>query len=177
MINNRRGAITDAIYVPAFITILVATIFIGVYVWAAFSSGIVDVVADTPQNKTVVDAVNQIGIGISSFDYMLPIIVVGLLIVSLIFAFKTGASVVYAVVSIIMWAFAMLMAAVYTDIFEAFSTSFPATATSLPIITFIMTNMRWIVLAWLFLLSIVMFSRNKTEDQQLASTERVFAGA
>ena len=107
---------------------------------------------------------------------MFPIIVVGLMLVSLIFAFKTGASVMYAVLSLVFWAFAMLMASVFTNIFGAFQDSFPAIATTLPIITFIMNNMKWVVLMWLFLICIVMFTRNKIEDEKISDAERMMYG-
>ena len=117
---------------------------------------------------------NNIQIGLMSFDYMFPFLVIGLLTVSLIFAFKTGASVIYAVLSIIMWAFALIISAIFTNIFGQFELSFPTLATSLPIITYLMNNMKWIVLVWLFLITVIMFSRNRAEEQQMASPDQVF---
>ena len=87
------------------------------------------------------------------------------MLVSLILAFKTGAGIIYAFLSLIAWAFALLMSAVYTNVFELFEVNFPIVATNYPILVFIMANMKWIVLAWVFLLSLVMFTRNKNEDK------------
>jgi len=172
--KNKKGALTDAIFVPVYLVVLVATLFIGLYVWNSFRTGMTDIVANTPQNSTVVEAMGIIQVGMSSFDYMFPILVVGLLIVSLIFAYKTGAGVIYAVVSIVLWGFAMLISWVLTEVFDNFATSFPTVAADSPIITLIMSNMKWLVLVWLFLISIVMFTRNKQEEQQLAAAESAF---
>jgi hypothetical protein len=174
MIKNKKGALTDSIFVPAYLVLIVATIFIGLYVWFAFSSGMADVVANTPQNETVISAMDNINIGMSSFDYMFPIMVVGLLITSLIFAYKTGAGVIYAVLSLILWGVALIMSWVYTVTFEQFVSSFPTIAASTPIIFYIMSNIKWLVLGWLFLISIVMFTRNKQEEQQLSAAEVAF---
>lgn len=166
----------DAVTVPAYLVILAATIVIALYIWATFKTTMIDVVSTTPQNATVYNAITDIQIGMSSFDYMFPIIVVGLLIVSLIFAYKTGSGVIYAVISIVLWAVAMLMSAVFTNIFETFEVTFPSTIALLPIISYVMHNIKWLVLGWLFLISIVMFSRNKQEEQQLAAAELAFGG-
>ena len=173
---NKKAAITDAVYTPIYLTLIVATIFIGLYVWSAFKTTMTDMVSTTPQNSTVVNAMNTIQTGMSSFDYMFPIMVVGLLIISLIFAYKTGAGVVYAIISLVLWGLAMLISWVLTTVFEQFATSFPTIAASSPIITYIMTNMKWLVLGWLFLISIVMFSRNSTEEKNLAASEMAYGG-
>ena len=46
--------------------------------------------------------------------------------------------------------------------------------TTFIISNFLMTNMKWIVLGWLALISVVMFSRNKNETEAMSSSERVF---
>jgi hypothetical protein len=40
--------------------------------------------------------------------------------------------------------------------------------------TYIMMNMKWFVLAWLFLISVVMFTRNKREEQVLSAAEAMY---
>jgi hypothetical protein len=39
---------------------------------------------------------------------------------------------------------------------------------------YLMLNMKWIVLGWLAIITIVIFSRNKQETQNIASSEMVF---
>lgn len=173
---NKKASLMDSIMIPTYLVIIVATLFIGLYVWEAFKVGMTDVVANTPQNESVINAMTSIQVGMSSFDYMFPILVVGLLIVSLIFAYKTGAGIIYAIVSLILWGFAMLISWVLTSIFEQFATSFPSIAAASPIITYIMSNIKWLVLAWIFLLSIVMFSRNSVDEKLLAAQEAAYGG-
>jgi len=175
---SKKSSMSDPIFGVAKLLAVAITIFIGIYVWLAFSNTmptLINQAGFTPaQNSSIYEAMNNIQIGLMSFDYMFPFLVIGLLIVSLIFAFKTGASVIYAVLSIIMWAFALIISAIFTNIFGQFELSFPTLATSLPIITYLMNNMKWIVLVWLFLITVIMFSRNRAEEQQMASSDQVF---
>lgn len=172
---NKKGAITDTIFVPIFLLILVITTFVGLYVWISFQAAMTTTVANTAANATVVNAMNDIRTGLNTFDYVFPILFVGLLLMSLIFAFKTGSSVIYAFLSLILWGFALLMSAVITNIFSTFLAGFPAEiSTQYSIMTYMLLNIKWIVLAWLFLISAIMFTRTKREDQNLAASEMAF---
>jgi hypothetical protein len=173
---SKKGAVTDAIFLPIFITTIACTIFIAIYVWITFQTNFSLLVADTPHNATIVEAMNNISGGLQSFDYMFPFIVIGLLVISLIFAYKTGASVLYAFISIVLWGFAMLISALLTNIFGQFEVSFPDIAASFTTLTFIMNNMKFFVLVWLFLLGIVMFTRDKKEEKQISASEAVWGG-
>jgi len=164
---NKKASIQDPITVGAVILSIMITIFVMMYVWYAFDTNIRDVVADSPGNATIVDTLDSLTVTYSYIDYMIPILVGGLMILSLIFAFKTGASIVYSFLSLLVWAFAFLMAAIYTNVFEQFKFTFPTVSANFPIIVFIMDNFKWIVLAWLFLISLVMFSKNRSEDKSL----------
>lgn len=169
----------DPIYVPVFLLVIAITIFLSFYVWTTFSTNITPILNGTNavtvgnQNKTL-EALTDIQTSFDSFDYAFPFLVGGLMIVSLVFAYKRGASVIYTVISIVAWALALLLSAVFTNIFGSFQTTFPSVAASLPIITYIMNNMKWIVIFWLALIALIMFTRDKKEDQQIASAERVF---
>ena len=174
--KSKKGAVTDAIFIPVFLLTIAATIFIGMYVWGVFRVNFADVVANTPQNATVVEAMDNISIGYESIDYMFPFIVIGLLIISLIFAYKTGASILYAFISIVLWGFAMLIASLITNIFGQFELAFPAIATAYPIIVFFMDNMKWLVLAWLFLICVIMFTRTSKEEKLISASEAAFGG-
>jgi hypothetical protein len=107
---------------------------------------------------------------------MIPFVVGGLLIASTVMAFRRGASVLYIGLALIFWVLALLLSSVFSDIFTQFSSSsiFSTTILSFPILSWVMANMQWIVLGWLFVISVVMFSRNKREEQQLASAEASF---
>jgi hypothetical protein len=100
----------------------------------------------------------------------------GLMIVSLIFAFKTGSSVIYAILSILMWAFALLLSSIFTNIFLEFSSNFPDATANFPIANYIMINIKWVVLFWLFLISVVMFTRSSKENEVISASETAFGG-
>ena len=181
MLQSKRGSLMDAIYVPIFIMIVIMTAFIGLYVYMQFQSNFTSVVANSvgngitaEQNTTLQNVMTDIRGSLNLMDSMMPIIVAGLLIVSLIFAFRTGASIVYAVVSLILWGFALMLSVIYTNMFEQFASFFPAQAAAFPIMVYIMANMRYIVLFWLFLTGIVMLTRNKQEEQSISASEMVY---
>ena len=156
----------DPITMGSIILTCAITIFVIMYFWGAFGDTMKIAVSDTASNDTVVDAIDNLTVIYSYIDYGIPMLVGGLMLVSLILAFKTGAGIIYAFLSLIAWAFALLMSAVYTNVFEMFSVNFPAIAANFPILVFIMENMKWIVLAWVFLISLIMFTRTKKEDAQ-----------
>lgn len=165
---NRKASLQDAIFMPMFILVIGITAFIAFYIWSNFSTTFQTITNSTASNQTINAALADIQVGFNTIDYMFPFIVGGLLIVSMIFAFKTGASVIYAFLSIIFWGFALMMSVIFTNIFGTFQDTFPEVALHFPILIWIMNNMKWIVLIWAFLISVVMFSRNQREDQMLA---------
>jgi hypothetical protein len=176
---NKKGALTDAIFVPAYILLLTITMFIGLYVWLQFQNGMTSTVANSPwisatHNATIINDMASITLSLQGMDYVVPLLVAGLLIVSLVFAFRTGASILYGFVSIILWGFALLMSAVYTNVFETFISSMPDIALQYPIATYLLLNVKWIVLGWLFVISVVMFTRTKREEQNLAAAELAY---
>ena len=162
---GKKASIMDPITVGAVILACAITIFIMMNFWGAFDAAIRDTVSNSPANESVSDTLTELTTIYSYIDYMIPMLVGGLMLVSLILAFKTGAGIIYAFLSLIAWAFALLMSAVYTNVFELFEVNFPIVATNYPILVFIMANMKWIVLAWVFLLSLVMFTRTSKEDK------------
>jgi hypothetical protein len=167
-------SLQDSIYVPIYLLTVAITIFIGIFVWMSFQANMSIMVAGGPYETLINNAMNQIQAGLDSFDYVFPILIVGLLVVSLAFAFRTGASMVYAFLAIIMWGLALLISAILANIFSTFVVNFPTVSATFPLITYIMLNIKWLVLAWLFLLSAVMFTRNKREDQMIASAEMAY---
>jgi len=180
--KSKRASLKDAIYVPIYLLVIASTIFVAVYVWYSFqtsmtetvNNGVLSGVLSAPSNTTIINAMSDIRGSLQSMDYMFPFIVAGLLMISLIFAFKSGASVLYTFLSIIFWALALLISAILTNIFGQFQMSFPTIATDYPIIVYLMNNMKWIVLAWLALISIVMFTRNKEDDSRIKSMETMY---
>ncbi len=167
--GNKKGSVNDPITVGAVILTVFMTAFIMMYVWFAFSDQISSVVQNSPANESVQGVLTDLTLTYSYLDYMMPMLVGGLMIVSLILAFKTGAGVIYMFLSYIAWGFAILMATVYTNVFEEFGTAFPTVSGEFPIMVYIMGNFKWIVLGWVFLISLVMFTKNSRESKELNS--------
>ena len=173
---SKRGSLYDSIAVPIYLLLIACTIFIAYYVWVTFA-GNFQSISDTvilPDGGNLTEVVDDITISIGYLDYMYPLLVLGLLIVSLIFAFKTGSSVIYSYVSIVMWVLALMISVILSNTFELFETNFTSIGGSFLVISFVMGNMKWICLIWAFLISLVMFTRDQKETQQLAAAERVF---
>lgn len=165
--KSKKGSVNDPIAMGAVLLTLGITIFIVFYLWTGFSTAILSSTDNLAGFDEANSTIQTLTASYAAIDYMIPLLTVGFMLVSLILAFKTGASITYAFLSLISWGFAILMATVYTNIFEAFSVSFPVVANTYPILTYIMFNFKWIVIGWLFLISIVMFTRNKQEDTSL----------
>ena len=176
LLENKKGSIADPIMVGAYILAVAMTLFIIVYVWYSFDTNIRDAVGMSPANSTIVSTLDSLTQTYNSLDYMIPVLVGGLMLVSLVFAFKTGANVIYAFLSIFIWALSILFANVFTMVFEEFSGNFPSVASNFPILVFIMSNMKWITLGWVLLIAIVMFSRNKSEDKALTTGLETYYG-
>lgn len=169
-------SVSDIIFGPAKILAIVITFFVAVFVWSSFNTLVIDnfvPVLGSDSQTAMNSTLSNITTGINTIDYTIPIIVFGLLIVSLIFAFKSGANVVYSVLSIIMWVFALILSAIFTNTYLQVDSTLNLGGTMV-ISDFIMTNLKWIVLGWAALVSIVMFSRNKQETEAISASERAF---
>lgn len=176
---NKKASLADSVLVPAYILAIAMTIFIAYFVWTSFITAFTPLATNVnlPDGRNLTSVMSEATVSIGYLDYMFPMIVAGLMLVSLIFAYKTGANVIYAYVSVILWVLALIMSAVYSNVFEMFAASFPTESSLFPTVSYIMLNIKWIVLAWAVLISVVMFTRNSNEratNQAFASTERSF---
>lgn len=179
LLLNKKASMLDAVYGPAKLLGCAIAIFIGVFIWMSFNTAFQPMTDNmTPaHNSSIQEAITNVQIGLYSVDYVFPFLVFGLLLVSLIFAYKVGANVIYAVLSLVLWALAMIFSAIFTNVFGAFEATFPQVAAVLPILTYLMNNMKWIVLVWLFLISIVMFTRSTRETSSIAAQEAFYTGS
>jgi len=167
--KNKKGSLYDPITMGAILLTVAITFFLAFYIWTSISTNFKIAAIGSAGEELINQTVDNLTITYSSMDYMVPLVVVAFMIISLVLAFKTGANIVYGFFSIIAWGFAILISIVYQDIFELFINNFPTVASEFPILSFIMTNMKWIVLSWVFLISMVMFTRNKKEDVELTT--------
>jgi hypothetical protein len=176
MFRNKKASVADSVFVPIYILVIAMTMFVGYYVWSTFVTNFTPLATNVNISSTenLTRVMSDITVSMGYFDYMFPFLVFGLLLVSLIFAFKTGASIVYAFVSIFMWALAVIMSIVYAEIFRVFELQFTAIGGNFLIVSYIMANIKWISLIWAFLISVVMFTRNKSEEGAMMSSDQAF---
>ena len=167
--RNKKGSLIDAIMMPAMIMVIGMTTLLDMYIWVNFQDTMAEVVAEKSYNATMVKAMDEIKSSYATIDYMFPVIVGGLLLISLLFAYKSGAGVVYIFVSLFLWIFALLMSAVYNNIFEKFAESFTSVSGDFGVLMYVNMNLKWLVLLWLVLISLVMFTRNKSDENNIVA--------
>lgn len=176
---NKRGSIADAIYVPIFLLVIAVTTLISYFVWNSFDTGFTQVISRSGNSSVTYNittqAMSNVGSALRTIDYMYPLMFIGLLAVSLLFAYMTGASIIYAFVSLFFWAVAMMLSFLFENIFEAVSNTLNTTTPYFPIMSYLMNNAHLVVLAWLLLISIVMFTRSKKDDESISASERAFS--
>jgi len=180
---NKKGSLADSITGPITILIVGFTMIIAVFIFNAVSGFFLSMPLQaningngSAINNSIATAVNGLTPAFQTFDYMVPFLVGGLLIASTVLAFRRGASVVYIGFSLIFWALAMLLTSVFSNVFFTIVATpiLVATNAQFPILNWIMGNLNIVVLGWLFILSVVMFTRNKREDQAISAAEATY---
>jgi len=173
---NNRGSLADTVYGPIYLLIIGITMVVCFYLWNTTAASFLALPSTQAVNQSINTTITGINPAFNTFDYMIPFVVGGLLITSTILAYKRGASILYIGLALIFWVLALMLSAVFSNVFIEFTTNplFTSTMTSFPILNWVMTNIKWVVLGWLFVLSIVMFSRNKREEQNISAAEQAF---
>jgi hypothetical protein len=175
MFSDKRGSLVDPIYSSAYILKISITIFLGLVIWLGFQGVMSSVIIGSPSEIILTSVMSQLQTAYFSIDYVFPFLIGGLLLLSLIFAFKTGANILWGILSIIVWIIALLMATVFTNVYIAVSDKFPTIIAQMPIMDIIMMNLRWFVLFWIAAICAVMFRKNEAEDAQ-SQVQRRFYG-
>lgn len=173
-IYSKKGSVVDPILSSAYLLKVVITLIICIIVWVSFQAIMQDVVSGGSSETVVNSALTTLAEAYFSIDYMFPVLVGGLLIVSTIFAFKTGANYAWGILSIIMWAISILLATVFTNVYILVTNEYPDIITTMPIMDAIMINLRWVVLFWLVIICAVMFRKNNQEDENSEMSRRVY---
>lgn len=171
---NKKGSLMDPILSGAYILKVVITIFIALAIWFGFQTAMGEAIAGTSSESLLTPIMTSLTSAYTSIDYMFPFLVGGLLTISMIFAFKTGANFIWAIVSILFWALAVLFATVFTNVYIAVSNEFPTIYAQMPIMDIIMLNMRWLALGWIAAITAVMFRKNNVEDEASEIQRRAY---
>jgi hypothetical protein len=171
---DKRGSVVDPILSSAYILKIAVTIFICLTVWVSFQAVMSSIVSGKSSETVINSALSILTEAYFSFDYMFPLIVGGLMLISIIFAFKTGTNIIWGILSIIVWGITILLATVFTNVYISVSNQFPILVASMSIMDMIMINLRWIVLFWLAIICAVMFRKNNQEDEASEMSRRVY---
>lgn len=164
----------DPILSSAYILKIVVTIIIALIIWGSFNSVMSTVLVGQHAEPILTPVLATLTSAYQSFDYMFPFLVGGLMIVSLIFAFKTGANYVWGILSLLFWALTVLLTTVFQNVYIIITNQFPQVITQNPIMDAIMMNMRWVALAWIAILSAVMFRKDNKEDENSEISRRAY---
>ena len=168
-LKNRIGSVADPITTGAILLAVAITIIIGYVVWDGFATNFATVGNVTSHNQTIIDSVDAITEYYSWFDYAIPMLVGAFMLLSLVAAYRTGTSAIFAPISLLLWAIAMIMAWVYHETYDQFILEFTDASSIFIVLGWVMNNIIWITLIWIFLIAVVMFTRNKSEDDALRS--------
>ena len=176
MIKDKRGSLVDPIFGGAYILKVALTILIAVFIWFSFQTAMVEVIPGQPSETTLTEVMATLSDIYLSMDYLFPLVVGGLLIVSTIFAYKTGSNIILGFFAILFWSIALLMAALFVNVYLAVSAEFPAMYIQYPIMDLIMINLLWMVLFWVAIITAVMFRKNNVEDDASSKVTGSFYG-
>jgi len=174
--GNKKGSLMDPILSGAYIIKIVVTIFIAIAVWIGFQSVMTQTISggNDPSGGLLSSIMTDLQSAYFSIDYMFPFLIGGLMLISIIFAFKTGSNIIWGIFSLIVWAIALLMATVFQNVYIMVSNQFPTIYASMPVMDIIMMNMRWVVLFWIAAITAVMFRKSNAEDDTSEMSRRFY---
>jgi len=175
-LKNKKGSVSDPITTGAVLLTVAITIIIGYTVWAAFATNFATVGNVTSHNETIINSLDAITEYYSWFDHTIPMLVGAFMLLSLVAAYRTGTSAIFAPISLLLWAIAMIMAWVYHETYSQFILEFTDASSIFLLLGWTMNNIIWITLIWVFLIAMVMFTRNKEEDDALLSGQAAYYG-
>lgn len=173
---GKRGSLADPIFSGAYILKVAVTILICLFVWVSFQTLMAQTIAGSSSEGVLTSVMSTLRASYYSMDYMFPFLIGGLLLISTIFAYKTGSNYLWGILSIIMWGVALLMSSVFVNVYLAISDKFPAIYAAMPIMDLIMSNLLWFTLFWLGIISAVMFRKSNAEDDSSGGMNGRFYG-
>ncbi len=161
---NKRGALPDVIFGGAYLLKVSVTIVICVFIWVSFQALMIEEIQGKPSETVLTNVMTTLTNAYYSMDYLFPFVIGGLLIISTIFAYKTGSNILLGAISIIIWIVAIVLAALFVNIYITVTNEFPTIYAAFPVMDIIMSNLHFFSLGWLTIITLVMFRKNNKED-------------
>jgi len=161
---NKKGGLPDVIFGGAEFLKIAITIIICIFVWVSFTALMSDTIQGSPDESIIDSVMDGLTAAYYSMDYLFPLVVLGFLIVSTIFAFKTGSNIVLGVISFLMWVIAVILSSLFVNVYLTVTDQFPTIYAAFPIMDIIMSNLHFFTLGWIAIITLVMFRKNNQED-------------
>ena len=164
---NKRGGIPDVIFGGAYLLRISIVIIICIFIWLSFQSLMAETIAGSSSEGVITSVMDTLTSAYYSIDYLFPLLVGGLLLISTVLAYKTGANILLGVLSFIFWIVAVILAALFVNVYLTITEEFPTIYAAFPIMDIIMSNLHFFTLGWLAIITLVMFRKNNKEDVSL----------
>lgn len=161
---NKRGSITDVIFGGAYLLKIAVTIIICLFVWISFQTLMLETVQGSPSEPVITSVMSTLTSAYYSMDYLFPFIVGALLLISTIFAYRTGSNILLGAISFVIWIIALILSALFVNVYLTVTDEFPAIYAAFPVMDIIMGNLHFFTLGWLSIITLVMFRKNNKED-------------
>lgn len=167
---NKKGSLVDVIFGGAYLLKVAVTIVLVMFIWISFQALMAETVAGKPSEGVIDSVMATLTSAYYSMDYLFPFIIGGLLLISTIFAYRTGSNILLGAISLILWVVAVILAALFVNVYITVTNEFPAIYAAFPIMDVIMSNLHLFTLGWLAIITLVMFRKNNKEDSSGMNT-------
>lgn len=161
---NKKGSLQDVIFGGAYLLKVAVTIVIMMFIWISFQALMAETIEGKPSESVITSVMATLTSAYYSMDYLFPFLVGGLLLISTIFAYRTGANILLGAISFIIWIIAVILAALFVNVYLAVTDQFPLIYAAFPVMDIIMSNLHFFSLGWLAIITLVMFRKNNKED-------------
>ena len=166
---NKKGSLVDVIFGGAYFLKVAVTIIICVFIWLGFQSLMAQTIAGKSSESLITSVMSSLTSAYYSMDYLFPFIVGGLLLISTVFAYKTGSNILLGAISFLFWVISVLLSALFVNVYLTVTDEFPTIYSAFSIMDIIMSNLHFFTLGWLAIITLVMFRKNNKEDATLDS--------
>lgn len=163
-IKGKKGSLVDVIFGGSYLLKVSVTIIISVFVWLSFQTLMAQTISGTPNESLITSVMDTLTSAYFSMDYLFPLVIGGLLLISTVFAYKTGANILLGAISFFFWIVSIILSALFVNVYLAVSDQFPAIYAQFSIMDILMSNLHYLTLGWLAIITLVMFRKNNKED-------------
>ena len=100
---NKKGSLPDVIFGGAYVFKVAITIVLCMFIWIAFQTLMTETIQGKSGESVITSVMTTLTSAYYSMDYLFPFVIGGLLLISTVFAYKTGSNILLGVISFIFW--------------------------------------------------------------------------